>query len=288
MTELTRVGDFSLTWGESLRWDDRRQRLYFVDCAAQTLHWLDGAEPPLHTLRLASMAAGLVLTETDVLVACLGDGLHVVDPDAGTSELLAPYPEGWPGGPTTPTPTARATSSPARSTWARATGSTWWFSATEGWRQLDPDFSNTNGPVVLDVDGQSTLVVGDTPAQAVLRLRLRRRRRHDRRASGVRRPRRPRRHARRRRRRRRGRGVELRARARPARPLHRRRARPHRRGAGVEPERRGLRRADLDRLYIVSIALDLGRGEPGEQAGWLHAIDGLGVAGRPEARFQLG
>ena len=38
---LRRIGDFTLTWGESLRWDDRRRRLYFVDCAAQTLHWLD-------------------------------------------------------------------------------------------------------------------------------------------------------------------------------------------------------------------------------------------------------
>jgi sugar lactone lactonase YvrE len=45
--QMQRIGDFSLTWGESLRWDDRRQRLYFVDIAAETLHWLDGAEPPL-------------------------------------------------------------------------------------------------------------------------------------------------------------------------------------------------------------------------------------------------
>src|SRR3954452_11635705 len=42
--QMQRIGDFSLTWGESLRWDDRRQRLYFVDIAAEMLHWLDGAE----------------------------------------------------------------------------------------------------------------------------------------------------------------------------------------------------------------------------------------------------
>ena len=36
-----RIGNFSLTWGESLRWDDQRGRLYFVDCMKQQLHWLD-------------------------------------------------------------------------------------------------------------------------------------------------------------------------------------------------------------------------------------------------------
>ena len=61
MVTLTRVGDFKLTWGESLRWDDRRRRLYFVDCATHTLHWLEQAEPPLYTMKLPSMA---VLVET--------------------------------------------------------------------------------------------------------------------------------------------------------------------------------------------------------------------------------
>ena len=94
MVTLTRIGDFTLGWGESLRWDERRQRLYFVDCATHTLHWLDRAEPPLRSLKLPTMPAGVVLTDGGQLVACLDDGLHVVDPDAGTSELLAAYPEG--------------------------------------------------------------------------------------------------------------------------------------------------------------------------------------------------
>src|ERR1051325_4190914 len=93
MTTLTRVGDLTLTWGESLRWDDRRDRLYFVDCAQQTLHWLEGGEPPLKTLSLGSLPTGAVLTEGDELVVCLDGGLHVVDPDAGSIELLAAYPD---------------------------------------------------------------------------------------------------------------------------------------------------------------------------------------------------
>src|SRR5687768_16024798 len=86
---LDRVDEVQLIWGESLRWDDRRERLYFVDCARQTLHWLDGGEPPLQTLQLSSLPTGVVLTQRDELVMCLDDGLHVVDPDAGTTELLA-------------------------------------------------------------------------------------------------------------------------------------------------------------------------------------------------------
>ena len=43
---------------------------------------------------------------------------------------------------------------------------------------------------------------------------------------------------------------------------------------------------DLDRLFVVSIALDLGAGEPGEAAGQLLALDGVGV-GRPAPRVQL-
>src|SRR5438309_10596497 len=85
---LRRVGDFTLTWGESLRWDDRRQRLYFVDCAAQTLHWLEGAAPPLQTLKLPSMPTGLVLAEDGRIVAAMGDGLHVVDADPGATQPL--------------------------------------------------------------------------------------------------------------------------------------------------------------------------------------------------------
>ena len=55
-------------WGESLRWDDVRQRLYFVNCAKKTLHWLEGGEPPLHTLQLDSLPTGLVLTPDRRLV----------------------------------------------------------------------------------------------------------------------------------------------------------------------------------------------------------------------------
>ena len=45
---------------------------------------------------------------------------------------------------------------------------------------------------------------------------------------------------------------------------------------------------DLDRLFLTSIALDLGAGgPPTPEAGWLNAFDDLGCTGRPEPRFRL-
>jgi sugar lactone lactonase YvrE len=162
---IDRVGDFTLGWGESLVWDDRSTRLYFVDCAAQTLHWIDGDDPELHTCALPSMAAGLVPTEDGGLVACLGDGLSLVDPDAGTTTLLTPYPDGL---------GARANDACAdfdgnlitgTLNLAPAEGSAWWYSSRHGWRLLDADISNTNGPTAAVLDGSMTLIVGDTSAQ---------------------------------------------------------------------------------------------------------------------------
>ena len=73
--EITRVGDFTLGWGESLLWDDRRERLYFVDCATQALHWLEHAVGELQTFQMSAMPAGVVPTEDGRLVAALDDGL---------------------------------------------------------------------------------------------------------------------------------------------------------------------------------------------------------------------
>lgn len=117
--EVSAVGEFELTWGESLRWDDRRQRLYFVDCAAQTLHWLDNAEPPLHTMQMATCPTGLALTHGNELVVCLDEGLALVDPDAGTTDLRVPYPKGMRGRANDANADPAGTSSPAHSTWRR-------------------------------------------------------------------------------------------------------------------------------------------------------------------------
>lgn len=285
---VTRVGEFALAWGESLRWDDRRQRLYFVDCATQTLHWLDDGAGPLHSLTLPSMPAGLALTEGDQLVACLDDGLHVIDPDEASSARLAPYPEGMHG---------RANDANADGSGNLVTGTlnvvpgpgaSWWYSAVEGWRLLDADIGNANGPVVLDVGGESTLVLADTLALAVYAYP------YDgatgtvgeRRVFGD--------HA----------VLDgapdgatgdddggvwscVLSAGKIARFT----------GAGLDrvvdvpvanPSDVTFGGPDLDRLFVTSIALRLADvGPPAEEAGWLLSVDGLGVTGRPEQRFRL-
>lgn len=162
MTKPTRIGDFSLQWGESLCWDEQRGRLYFVDCATQKLHWLEKAEPPLRSLQLPSMPTGLALTEDGRTVIALDEGLHVVDPDKEQVELLALYPDGL---------GKRANDLCADLDGNLVTGtlnmnpvgkgSYWWYSARDGWRQLDDGIGNANGPVVLG-DVSPTLVFPDT------------------------------------------------------------------------------------------------------------------------------
>jgi L-arabinonolactonase len=285
---IARVGDVELAWGESLRWDDRRQRLYFVDCATRCLHWYEGGEPPLHTFELPTMPAGLVLTEGNALVACLDDGLHVVDPDARTSELLAPYPAGLHGRANDANADGSGNLVTGTLNMAPAPGAYWWYSANDGWRLLDDDISNANGPVVIEVDGKPTLIFADTSAQAVYAYD------YDG-AAGTVGPRRVF-------------GDHAALNGMPD-------------GATADADNgvwscvlgvgqiarftaEGLDRvvdvpapnpadvafggSNLDRLFVVSIAFDLGHAPPVEASRWLLAIDGLGTVGRPEARFKLG
>ncbi len=162
---IDRVGDFTLGWGESLVWDDRGQRLFFVDCAAHTLHWLDDNSDELHTLALPSMAAGIVPIEDGTLVACLDDGLHRIEPDNGTTSLLTAYPDGLGGRANDACADLSGNLITGTLNLQKAEGSSWWYSSRRGWRLLDPDISNTNGPTVAVLGGSMTLIIGDTSAQ---------------------------------------------------------------------------------------------------------------------------
>jgi sugar lactone lactonase YvrE len=162
--EATRIGAFRLEWGESLVYDELRDRLYFVDCAAQTLHWLEGRDGELHTIKLPSMAAGLVPAEDGTLVGALDDGLHVIDPDAGTARLLSPYPHELGGRANDACADLSGNIVTGTLNLDSGPGSLWWFSARRGWRMLDDSISNTNGPNVAVAGGAMTLYVGDTSA----------------------------------------------------------------------------------------------------------------------------
>ena len=284
---MERVGDVELTWGESLRWDDRRGRLYFVDCAAQTLHWLEGGEPPLHTASMPSLPTGVVLTEGDEVVVCLQDGAHVVDPDTGTTSLLAPYPEGIAGRANDACADAAGNLVTGTLNMAPGPGAAWRWSARGGWSLLDPDIGNLNGPVHLDLAGTSTLVLGDTTAAAVYAYDYDAER-------GTVGPRRvlcdhgqfggaPD-------------GATADADGAIWSTVLRSGKLVRVTEAGVDrvvdlplanPSDVAFGGPDLDRLFLTAIAVDLGDGPPSREAGWLHVDDSLG-RGRPEHRLRLG
>lgn len=162
--EINRVGDFTLGWGESVVWDERRERLYFVDCATHTLHWLDADASEPATMAMPSMATGIVPTDDGRLVAVLDDGLHVVDPDARECTFLVAYPPEIGGRCNDACADLDGNLITGRLNLGPAEGSAWWYSSSQGWRVLDRDISNTNGPTVAVLDGAMTLIIGDTSA----------------------------------------------------------------------------------------------------------------------------
>jgi len=162
--DISRVGSFTLGWGESVVWDERRERLYFVDCIAGALHWLEADSSDLQTFQPPSMPTGIVPTTDGTLVAVLEDGLYVIDPDAATSTLLAAFPDELGGRGNDACADLDGNLITGKLNMGPAEGSAWWYSATRGWRLLDPDISNTNGPAAGVLDGAMTLIVGDTSA----------------------------------------------------------------------------------------------------------------------------
>jgi sugar lactone lactonase YvrE len=159
---IERVGEFCLGWGESVVWDERKARLYFVDCSSRTLHWLDGGEGTLNTLELPSMATGIVPTDEGTLVGAFEDGLHVIDPDTGATHLLTAYPPGLGGRANDACADLAGNLITGKLNLAGDEGSAWWYSRRKGWRLLDPCISNTNGPAVGVIENVMTLIVGDT------------------------------------------------------------------------------------------------------------------------------
>lgn len=169
MIEIRQVGDIKLRWSESLRWDDRAGRLYFADCAANKLHWLDEGSDQPGERRLASMPTGLALTESGRVLALLDDGAYLVDVNSGRVEKFADNPA--------PPPEPRLNDAQADRHGNLITGSLsfthdnsgsfWWLSPKGEWRRLDGDVSDANGPAVT-ADG-GTLLIADTSAKAIYR-----------------------------------------------------------------------------------------------------------------------
>ncbi len=161
---MERIGDFELAWGESLLWDDRRQRLYFADTLGRTIHWLNDGRGSLHTIDCPTMPSGMVNDEAGRLVVTGDEGIHRVDPDTGEWTLLTGYPERLGGRCNDMCADLAGNLITGKLNLGPAEGSAWRYSVAGEWTLLDDDISNTNGPTVAVLDGAMTLIIGDSSA----------------------------------------------------------------------------------------------------------------------------
>lgn len=162
--DINTVGTFTLGWGEGLLWDELRNRLYFVDCAANALHWLDDGATVPETLAMPSLATCVVPTTDGSLIAVLDDGLHLVDPDTGVIDLISAYPDALGGRCNDACADLDGNVITGKLNLEPVGGSSWQFSRGGDWTLLDDEIHNTNGPAALVLGGESTLIIGDTAA----------------------------------------------------------------------------------------------------------------------------
>jgi sugar lactone lactonase YvrE len=159
---VERVGDFTLQWGESLVWDERRGRLYFVDTLGRALHWLENGSEDLHTIEAPQMPSGMVATRDGKLVVTMDDGLYIVDVDAESWTLFSSYPERLGGRCNDMCADLDGNLITGKLNLGPAEGSAWRVTPQGEWTLIDDDISNTNGPTVAVLDGQMTLIIGDS------------------------------------------------------------------------------------------------------------------------------
>lgn len=110
------------------------------------------------------MPTGVVPTSDGRLLVVMDDGLRLVDPDRQVETLVARYPDELGGRANDACADLSGNVITGRLNLGPDEGSAWWWSATDGWRLIDPAISNTNGPAALDLDGTPSLIVGDTAA----------------------------------------------------------------------------------------------------------------------------
>lgn len=160
-------------WGESPRWDDALQRLYFVDCVASEFAWCDTASRgDVGRVAMPSLPTAVYLTsDVDRVLVQLNDGLHAVTPSRGEASLAIAMPLDEPrfnDGVADPTGAIVTGSLLFGLPDTPAAGRYWRYSPPVGWTRLHEGKGNTNGPCV-SADGRH-LFIADTTTCLIYRF----------------------------------------------------------------------------------------------------------------------
>ena len=152
---MTRVGDARLGGGESLVWDERRERLYFVDCQASTLHWLDDDDATLQTYRFLEAHRDRAHRRGPARRrARRRPARH--RPRRRHDRVVASDPPELGGRCNDACADLAGNIITGKLNLGPTEGSAWWWSHQHGWQIIDPGIANTNGPAVGVIDGSMT------------------------------------------------------------------------------------------------------------------------------------
>jgi L-arabinonolactonase len=93
---IRRLGDFRCQVGEGPLWDERAQRLYFVDLVGQRLCRFNPVDERFEQWDMPETIAALALTESGGIVVALADAFYSFNPATQALVLLAraPLPQG--------------------------------------------------------------------------------------------------------------------------------------------------------------------------------------------------
>jgi sugar lactone lactonase YvrE len=86
---IRRLGDFRCQVGEGPLWDERAQRLYFVDLVGRRLCRFNPVDERFEHWDMPETIAALALTESGVVVVALADAFYSFDPATQALVLLA-------------------------------------------------------------------------------------------------------------------------------------------------------------------------------------------------------
>lgn len=93
MTRITRLAAPLCDGGENPMWDAERGVLHYIDNTGRKVHSFDPETGAARTLAMPAVITTLVLRQGGGAVVTLRSGIHFLDLDTGTLELVDPLPD---------------------------------------------------------------------------------------------------------------------------------------------------------------------------------------------------